>query len=254
MYKGFNLDLNDDYSAYRSVGIELYEKTSSRVKNTLAAFKNTDGSLNGSKLRADWFPVEEVDIFISHSHADKQTAINLAGLFKREFNLTSFIDSCVWGHADHLLKLIDNKYCKRDGNAELYAYDKRNYSTAHVHMMLTTALASMMDKAECLFFLNTPQTIMPDPDIEKTESPWIYCEISMSRMLRRQEPKRLVKEDTRGFSGPLNENKNLKIRYDVPLDHLIYLDDLKMDNWEKTANYSDRHPLDVLYQLSSSSL
>lgn len=245
MYRGFNLELKEDYSEYLAIGNNLYKDASIRVKNTLSRFKNSDGSIDGSKLRANWFPVEKIDIFISHSHKDKVKAIALAGLLNKKFNLTSFIDSCVWGFADDLLWLIDTNYCKR--NSELYAYEKRNHSTAHVHMMLTTALASMMDISECLFFLNTPRTITPNIDIEKTESPWIYCEISMSRILQKKKPNRIITE-SRIYSD-INEDEKLNIQYDVPLDHLSLLNDSMLNQWiqDQKSNSKGQHSLDLLY-------
>ena len=56
----------------------------------------------------------------------------------------------------------------------MYDYNKRNYSTSHVHMMLSTALTMMMDEAECVIFLNTPNALSTKDIVHKTESPWIF--------------------------------------------------------------------------------
>lgn len=53
-----------------------------------------------------------------------------------------------------LLREIDEKYC-RHSNGTSFDYDKRNYSTSHVHMMLSIALSRMIDKCESVFFLNS---------------------------------------------------------------------------------------------------
>ncbi|HTF28713.1 MAG TPA: hypothetical protein VK625_07705, partial [Flavitalea sp.] len=96
--------------------------------------------------------------FISHSHSDKEKAIALSGYLFHEFDLRSFVDSCVWGYANDLLKLINDKYCKSlDG--KLYDYNKTVFSSSHVHMMLSSAISSMMDRTECLFFYNSPKSI-----------------------------------------------------------------------------------------------
>ena len=62
-------------------------------------------------MQANWFPQIKADIFISHSHKDEDLALALAGWLKVSFGLTAFIDSCVWGYANDLLKMIDYKYC-----------------------------------------------------------------------------------------------------------------------------------------------
>lgn len=175
MYRGFNLDLNHSNGSARTnniielftdiftstnenTGRKLHEAHQSQVRKVIAAFRTPNGELNASKMTANWFPQIKADIFISHAHQNEKEAIQLAGWLKSEFDLVSFIDSCVWGYADELLKLIDDEYCKNlSGNN--YNYEKRNRSSSHVHMMLSTALSTMMDKTECLFFLNTPHSI-----------------------------------------------------------------------------------------------
>ena len=90
-------------------------------------------------------------------------------------------------HANDLLKEIDNRYCRyqeTDGQF-FYEYDNRNRSTSHVHMLLNGALAKMINKTECLFFVNTPNSVNAQ-DAEnpsKTASPWIYSELLMTCIL-----------------------------------------------------------------------
>lgn len=221
-----------------------------------------DGYLDGSKMQANWFPQIKADVFISHSHKDEELAHALAGWLKEAFGLTAFIDSCVWGYANDLLKMIDEKYCLNvEGNT--YNYEKRNYSTSHVHMMLSVALTQMIDNTECLFFLNTPKSIIPDTIINQTESPWIYSEIAMSRLIRQKSLKEhrqvSLTESQRTFSkgGTITP----RIRYDLPVDHLTDIDKKVLGDWKKSCqkvaniyfsqDYADLsvHPLDELYKL-----
>ena len=179
MYRGFNLLLEknyfkkDHFEYLQEVGLDrlLCQKTT--IEKIINSFIKDDASLDGSKMQANWFPQIKADIFISHSHKDEKLALALGGWLKETFGLTAFIDSCVWGYSNYLLKLIDDVYC-RNINRNSYDYDKRNYSTSHVHMMLSVALTQMIDNTECLFFLNTPNSITPDTIINQTESPWIY--------------------------------------------------------------------------------
>lgn len=54
-------------------------------------------------------------------------------------------------------------------------------------MIFSVALTQMIDNTECLFFQNTPNSITPNATINHTESPWIYFEIAMSRLIRKKE-------------------------------------------------------------------
>ena len=59
--------------------------------------------LDADKIQKSIFPQHDIDVFISHSHADEDEAIRIA-LSLENIGLTSFVDSCVWGYADELLR------------------------------------------------------------------------------------------------------------------------------------------------------
>lgn len=251
MYRGFNLNKIDKkkFNQSYNTGLNIFNEDRKKVMGILKDYTLNEGVLNGTKMQSDWFPQINSHIFISHSHNDQEDVIALAGWLYDTFNLKSFIDSCVWGNANDLLKLIDDKYClQSDGN---YDYDKRNYSTSHVHMILSTALTKMIDKSECLIFYNTPKSISSASIIATTESPWIYSEILISQVLRHKVPSRLKVEDTRMFSKGGAINEHLRIEYELDLKHLNPIDEDFLQLWKK-CKQSQGSNLDILYKLSPS--
>jgi hypothetical protein len=117
MYRGFNLDLNwqDKYDdEYFNQGKAIYTSNKNQVGETLKSFVANDGILDGSKMQSNWFPQVNAEVFISHSPKDEKRAIAFAGWLFETFNITAFIDSCIWRYADDLLKIIDNEYCRND--------------------------------------------------------------------------------------------------------------------------------------------
>ena len=143
--------------------------------------------------------------------------------------------------------MIDDECCLLTPNH--YSYKERNLSTSHVHMMLACALAQMMDSCDCVIFLNTPSSVMPDDTIKKTESPWIYQEIAFSRLIRRQRQKdykssnRLFDSDQRGGE--------LSVCYNISLDHLIKINADTFKTWEKSLRSINGHEtLDLLYEIT----
>ncbi len=190
MKEGFNLEMNDPQfenslkQNYKNS--KQYNNFETIVKKKLVEYLCTDGSLDGTKMQDDWFSEINADIFLSHSHADKDIAIALANWITEKFGLTVFIDSCVWGHSDDLLKQIDDKYCF---HGSTYSYCERNISTAHVHMMLSTALAKMIDRTDCIIFLNTPNSVSLKDNIKnsfRSKSPWIYSEIALTQIVQKK--------------------------------------------------------------------
>jgi hypothetical protein len=249
MYRAFNT-INCDWSQLSGQSAATkHASNKSAVKASLDSFIK-DGVVDGTKLGAKWFPMIKADVFISHAHDDEDAALNCASWLKSEFGLESFIDSCVWGHADDLLKMIDNKYCLNEGR-DTYSYEKRNQSTSHVHMMLVTALTEMIDAAECTFFINTLNSITSEEAVSKTKSPWLFYELGVMRTLRRKVPQRLqiLKED---FSfGTTKKAAELKVEYVVPLSELTPLSVTQLNKWmEKSASSSIQgmSALDLLYE------
>jgi len=53
---------------------------------------------------------------------------------------------------------------KKDG--KIYDYELRNYTTSHVHMMLSTALTEMIDNTECIMFYNTSLSVSLVDDLQ----------------------------------------------------------------------------------------
>ena len=258
MYCGFNLAIyyEDIFIPYYKKGKNNFDAKKIEIEANLDVYLQPDNKLNAKEIINNWFPTIDANIFISHSHKDEKLAISLSGWLKEQFGLTSFIDSCVWGYSDDLLRKLDDEYCFQKIN-NTYSYKKRNNSTSHVHTMLTTALSNMMDKCECLIFLNTPSSISTG-DIDestKTDSPWIFSEIATSKFIRKKKPERFSMEgvDNRGVFDEAVISNILPIQYDTDLTHLVRLSDSELLKWNQTCseqNINKESALDILYKQS----
>lgn len=236
MFVGYNVDLtNAELEDYLEIGKNSCQRQKVILKKSLSEYL-TDGILDGTKLESDWFPDIKSDIFISYSHNDENLAYSFVGFLKQVFGLNVFIDSNIWGSADELLLMIDKDYAKGDGPHN-FSYEKRNFTTSHVHMMLANAIMKVMDNSECIFLLNTEEAIPKISEIEKenyTQSPWLYTEIMLTQMLRKREIlDHREKAILEGFTKQANEK--LKINYRVNLDNLIKI------NWEDIKVWRDNY-------------
>lgn len=255
MFAGFDVNVDlEAYKGYAAYGREIHDENKKIVETKLDSFKDLNGKLIGDKIVADWFPpIIDADIFLSHSHKDEEGIVGLSGWLHKEFGVRCFIDSCIWGYSAKLLRMIDDEYCY-DSVREIYNYSERNRSTSHVHMMLSTALSNAMDSCECVFFVNTPNSIQADEFIKgssTTESPWIFSEIAMTKLIRRRAAKdhrRMIAEAMDSVTGMESLEKSLNIRYGVNLSHLVHITQEDLVFWQGLQSARKiLHPLDYLY-------
>lgn len=250
MYSKFKVKISEDFydeiEYFKQKGDDLYKKAEENIKKPLEEFLTSKKHLDGDLIIKTWFQPKKYDIFLSHSHKDLDKVKAFAGWLNVNFGLKCFIDSCVWEYCDNLLKDIDDNYCY-NSQYEMYDYRKRNCSTSHVHIMLATALTSMMDSSECLMFFNTPNSVSICSDIAKntyvTYSPWIYYELYMSYHIRKTPLRRACTEGL--------QQDSLSVQYDTSefLDEMKELTEKELKTWKNEMRGNRAPPLDVLYDI-----
>ena len=196
--------------------------------------------LNADSIWDEWFPEVKADVFISHSSKDIGLAKSFADWLRRNHKLTPFIDSEIWGHSDELLKELDNEYCLNTGG-KTYSYEKRNGSTAHVHLLLSYALARMIDRTECFIFLESHNSVTAEESVNGTYSPWIFHELATVDTIERKKP-------TRESFDNINESFSLNIKYPLLGKRLIQIDSSDLSKWITYSQRSQAHSLDLLYR------
>ncbi|CBL17199.1 hypothetical protein [Ruminococcus champanellensis] len=252
---------NSVINHFYTKGNELFAAHEKEVQDCLSDYISEDGVINGTDLKEHWFSISKKDIFISHSHKDINKVKAFAGWLYDCFGLEAFIDSCSWGYCDDLLNKIDKKYCYRP-KTNTYDYQLRNYTTSHVHMMLSMALTEMIDNTECIIFFDTPQSINMADELKKIEkkskkettlSPWIYHELSMTTMLRERQPRKAISESTHFQHSSTRDS--IAIEYDVSkaLSGMTTLSDIQLqqwnENWSKRPIKVPEEALDELYKI-----
>ena len=255
MYKKFRLKnfkeeflQEEKYKEYLQKGKNNYEKNKEEIKRKLENYLNYENELDGNKIIEEWFKDGEYDVFLSHSHQDEELAIAIAGILDEKFGLKVFIDSQVWGYVNDLLKDIDNKYCKKLKKENTYDYDKRNISTSHVHSMLNTAIAKMIDSCDNFFFLDSPSSLKYNSNIfqdlrDVTYSPYIKFEIEVSNYIRRKFPK----NNNNNINFYLeNVNNQPVISYQLLFEKFISLD---YKTFSEISNSKPSEFLEEIYKL-----
>lgn len=254
MYKRYKLENNQDLVSlvkeYSNYGDEIIESNKRDIKKSLEEYINQQGYINMSDISKEWFPLVKCDVFLSHSHKDWDIVKGLVGFFKKRFNIDVFVDSYIWGYCNDLLREIDNKYCRKENS--FFDYDKRNYSTSHVHMMLSNSLNEMINKSECIIFLESENSLDVKEIIENgTSSPWIYSELIATKLIQITPPKRFSKEEKRAlFENSIEASESFKPMYRGEISHLKELT-VQCLAYVATKNLSPKEKcLDEIYKTS----
>lgn len=247
MFRAYALDLEKIEPLIKNESsLSIYDdvKTSKIIETLEDILSAKKEFLKADDLRNLFFPSAECPVFLSHSGQNKQNVRKFAQWLKKNFEINAFIDSDLWGCIADLQRKIDAKYSKGDNGK--YDYEKRNYSTAHVHMMLSHALTQMIDYSECFIFLKSSESISIQDTQKGTFSPWIFHELATVDTIRENRnrkslPKDLMKHES--FSKAIGGTENeIKIFYPVPCNLLISLSKRDLENWQSNFMnpYSDR--------------
>ncbi len=254
MFANFNLKLDPlkDFKNYYDIGSKFLSAKQKKLQNELDLLICSDSKIDGTAVQNEWFPEVNASVFLSHSHMDEGLAVSLAGWLHKECGVDAFVDSHIWKYANDLLQKIDNRYCLNE-DKQTYSYKRRNCSTSHVHMMLNVAIQKMVDRCECLFFINTPNSIEIAEGIKSgsLSSPWIYSELALTKVIRHRPL-----SDYRQRRGDalhhfaINEKVDIPITYEIDLEHMSPLSFENLIAWQEALSAMREYyvyPLDVLY-------
>lgn len=242
MYRSLQIK---DFSNFNSFNVtsEEIKNFKKRKENTLVELKkyllDEKNLLSAELIQKHLFPQVEADIFLSHAHADENKVIALA-LCLEKIGFKVFVDSCIWGNANDLLKTIDDSYSGHsnpNSNDKSYSYEARNFSTSNVYMILNTALHRMIEKSELFIFLGTENSISLSKSIlqqESLESPWIFSELTFVNQVRRYDKRDQLREKLKIKTESSNESlvvkKSARFLYPKPTLDFVLSND-HFENW-----------------------
>ncbi|GAA9108112.1 hypothetical protein Taitung42_14220 [Helicobacter pylori] len=120
-------------------------------------------------------------MFLSHSHADKNKALEVKDYLESETNHRVFIDSLFWDYKDDVLN-------------ELEKYDNTSKIKNAFTLILRESLQDMIEKCPYFVFLQSKNSVSNqglscNQDLLKiTYSAWIYEELKIAHSIRESRP------------------------------------------------------------------
>ncbi len=137
--------------------------------------------LNHSEIKEAFFSpfkpqLKNAQVFLSHSHADKNKALEVKNYLESETNHRVFIDSLFWDYKDDVLN-------------ELEKYDDTSKIKDAFTLILRESLQDMIEKCPYFVFLQSNNSVSCNQDLSCiTYSAWIYEELKIAHSIRESRP------------------------------------------------------------------
>ncbi|ADO04586.1 hypothetical protein HPCU_07230 [Helicobacter pylori Cuz20] len=145
-----------------------------------AKHSNDDIILNHNKIKEAFFSpfkpqLKNAQVFLSHSHADKNKALKVKNYLESETNRRVFIDSLFWDYKDDVLN-------------ELAKYDDTSKIEDAFTLILRESLQDMIEKCPYFVFLQSNNSVSNQGLSRITYSTWIYEELKIAHSIRESRP------------------------------------------------------------------
>ncbi|MGN8376272.1 toll/interleukin-1 receptor domain-containing protein [Helicobacter pylori] len=157
---------------------EVAEKIHELIKN--APYSNDDIVLNRNEIKEAFFSpfkpqLKNAQVFLSHSHADKNKALEVKDYLENQTKRKVFIDSLFWDYKDDVLN-------------ELAKYDDINKIEDAFTLILRESLQDMIEKCPYFVFLQSKNSVSNQGLSRITYSAWIYEELKIAHSISESRP------------------------------------------------------------------
>ncbi|MFS7887593.1 TIR domain protein [Helicobacter pylori] len=180
--KAFKVDLNERENqsilkpSARPFNHQAHQvdRVAKKIYELIEGAKHPNDSiiLNHNKIKEAFFSpfkpqLENAQVFLSHSHADKNKALKVKGYLESETNRRVFIDLLFWDYKDHVLN-------------ELAKYDDTSKIEDAFTLILRESLQDMIEKCPYFVFLESKNSVSNQGLSHTTYSAWIYEELKIA--------------------------------------------------------------------------
>ncbi len=157
---------------------ESAEKIHELIKN--APYSNDNIVLKRNEIKEAFFnpfkpQLKTAQVFLSHSHADRNKALEVKNYLENQTKRKVFVDSLFWDYKDDVLN-------------ELAKYDDISRIEDAFTLILRESLENMIKKCPYFVFLQSSNSV-PNQGLSRiTYSAWIYEELKIAHSISESRP------------------------------------------------------------------
>ncbi len=173
----FFYNLTRNSNDFSMLPIFELDRIAQKIRNILKKHgSRKDIILNHRELQEAFFSpfkpqLKTVQVFLSHSHADKDKALEVKNYLESQTKRKVFIDSLFWDYKDDALN-------------KLARYDDISKIEDAFTLILRESLEYMIKKCPYFVFLQSKNSVSLNQDLLKiTYSAWIYEELKIANTL-----------------------------------------------------------------------
>ncbi|GAA8589528.1 toll/interleukin-1 receptor domain-containing protein [Helicobacter pylori] len=147
-----------------------------------AKHSNDDIILNHNKIKEAFFnpfepQLKDAQVFLSHSHADKNKALKVKNYLESETDHRVFIDSLFWDYKNNVLKEMKKHHIDVSKIEDAFT------------LILRESLQDMIEKCPYFVFLQSNNSVSFNQDLSCiTYSAWVYEELKIAHSISESRP------------------------------------------------------------------
>ncbi|MGN8366625.1 toll/interleukin-1 receptor domain-containing protein [Helicobacter pylori] len=166
-----------EYAYYDNQAVSNIHEVANKIKTLIQKSLKNNGYtlLNRNEIKEAFFSpfkpqLKNAQVFLSHSHADKNKALEIKDYLESQTKHKVFIDSLFWDYKDDVL----NKLAK---------YDDISRIEDAFTLILRESLEYMIKKCPYFVFLQSKNSVSNQGLSRITYSAWIYEELKIANSL-----------------------------------------------------------------------
>ncbi|WP_154483548.1 toll/interleukin-1 receptor domain-containing protein [Helicobacter pylori] len=157
---------------------EVPAKIAEKIYNLIegAKYPNDDIILNHNEIKEAFFSpfkpqLKNAQVFLSHSHADKNKTLKVKNYLESKTNHRVFIDSLFWDYKNNVLKEIKKHHIDVSKIEDAFT------------LILRESLQDMIEKCPYFVFLQSNNSVSNQGLSRTTYSAWVYEELKIANGL-----------------------------------------------------------------------